>query len=167
MDWKSPDFRRQLILQLKDAGKELIPYIHTKDKKLVGNEAPVVHSLLIAIEMALLHGIKIREFQMMIPFWGLLERLEVLRPPCIPLRNSVGAVACASKLSNPLGKARGWIRQALNAQNLDESIVFLASQTEWTSKFYYPESIICTKDDAQILVCSCSQFFFYFTRTLS
>lgn len=151
-DWKSPEFRRALILALKDAGKDLVPFSHMKEKQYIGNDIPEALQLCCIVENVLLHGIKIREFQNMIPFWGLLERLEVLNPPSIPLRNTVGAVACASHLRNPLGKARAWVRQSLNAQNLDESVQFMISQTTWLNKFYYPEAILATKDDAAILV---------------
>lgn len=163
-DWKSLEYRRALILSLRDACKALTPFLHNtssndasgKSSKeiLLDMEIPEVEQVVCVLENVLLHGIKIREFQQIIPLWGLLERLEVItNPPCNALRNTVGAVAsCSNQLRNPLGKARGWIRQSLNAHNLDESVQFMINQPTWLSKFYYPEAILRVKADAEMLV---------------
>ena len=65
---------------------------------------------------------KFQEFCGVLPFWGLLERLETTTPPLFEVRNSVGAVACVSSLRTPVGRARGWIRQALNTCSLEATI---------------------------------------------
>lgn len=67
-------------------------------------------------------GIKITEFCGVMPFWGLLERLETSTPPLYEVRNSVGAVACMQLLRTPVGRSRGWIRQALNGYTLEATI---------------------------------------------
>ncbi len=151
-DWRTSDFRRSLLLQLKDNLKELTPFAHQKPTVYLTEEHPKVQQACALLEQILLHGIKVREFQGLIPLWGLLERLEVLTPPCVPLRNAVGAIACVSTLRTPLAKARGWVRQTLNCQQLDENLSFMVSQQTWIGKFYYPEAIMSVKEDYDILV---------------
>lgn len=154
-DWRSPEYRRALILSLRDACKALTPYSHgtgANQKPFLDLEVAEVEQLCCVLENILLHGIKIAEFQNIIPLWGLLERLEVITPPCISLRNTVGAVACSGHLRNPLGKARGWIRQSLNAQCLDDNVQFMLNQQTWISKFYYPEAILRVKSDGEMFV---------------
>lgn len=150
--WKDESYKRQQVLNLKDAGRILVPYSHSKQRRFISVDFPEVLHLCNLLEVILLHGIKIKEFQGIVPLWGLLERLEVLQPPCIALRNTVGAVSCAGNLRNQLSKGRGWIRQSLNSQNLDESLQFMISQTQWLSKFYYPEAILLSRDDSTALV---------------
>lgn len=166
VDWRSAEYRRALILSLRDACKGLTPFLHTSKGSgsndgeiFLDMDKPEVEQVVCVLENILLHGIKIREFQQIIPLWGLLERLEVLtNPTCIALRNAVGAVAsCSAHLRNPLGKARGWIRQSLNAKNLDESVQYIVNQPTWLNKFYYPEAILRVKTDAEMLV---SRFYF-------
>jgi hypothetical protein len=167
IDWKSPEFRRQLLLQLKDTFKQLTPLAHKQTSSPAtsakeGNASsisdfltesnPLLQTLCMQLEFIFLHGMKFKEFQNTIPFWGLLERLEVLTPPSIPLRNAVGAVACISQLRTPLAKARGWIRQCLNSHTLDDNVTFMCSQQTWIGKFYYPEAIVAVKEDFDILV---------------
>lgn len=166
LDWRSQEYRRILILSLRDACKALTPFCHNDIKNNNNNnnqplflsmDLPEVEQLVTVLESILFHGIKIREFQNIIPLWGLLERLEVIQPPCISLRNTVGAVSCTTNLRTPFGKARGWIRQSLNAQNLDESIQFMIGQENWVTKFYYQEALLRVKNDADMLVRCCKK----------
>ncbi len=80
--WKTVEYRKQLVLNLNNAGKALIPFIHGKQKPILDGTLMEVVDVCNALEAILLHGVKLREWQGMIPLWGLLERLEVLTPPC-------------------------------------------------------------------------------------
>ena len=154
MSWKTPEARRQLLLQLKDAAKLLTPYAHKRPVEFITNDTPEVEALLVVLEQVLLHGIKIIEFNGTVPLWAFLERLEVQTPPCLPLRSAVGAVACIDTLRTPLAKARGWLRQSLNTKCLDESMSFIMNYGDkWLQKFYYDEAILADKGDSEILVC--------------
>lgn len=118
---------------MKDCTRNLTPYIHEGSSGITFDEKnPHALELCSWIERCFFHGrdstsysitepigIKVKEFYGTVPFWGLLERLEASLPPILPVRNSVGAVACMTSLRSPLGKARGWIRQALNTQCLE------------------------------------------------
>ena len=113
---------------------------------------------------AFFFAIKITEFKGIVPLWGLLERLEgasacKTTPPSIqiPLRNSVGAVASMHNLRTPLAKARGWIRQVLNAKQLDtclQAILFNSSvdSNKLLNYFYYNHAIFHNTEDANIMV---------------
>ena len=149
--WLTPEGRKQLILGLKDAVKKLMPYVHRKEIQYLSESQAEVKQICDILEMIFLHGIRLNEFHGQIVLWGLLERLEVLEPPCIPLRNSVGAIACVPSLRTPLGKARGWIRQSLNSQSLEDSLLFIASQLHnWTIKFYQPDALLCQKEEVNM-----------------
>jgi hypothetical protein len=147
-------------LNLKDCTRKLTPYIHEGTNGITFDEKnPHALELCSRIEKCFFHGhlppaiephstestsfslhsgIKITEFYGTFPFWGLLERLETSVPPILPVRNSVGAVACISTLRTPIGKARGWIRQALNSQCLEVMI----GKTHLTSSFFFAHPAI-------------------------
>ena len=84
-----------------------------------------VTQLCAAVEQCLLHGMRRAEFGGVLPFWACLERLE---RACAgagaerALRNTVAAVSLAATLRTPVGRARGWVRQALNARALEASV---------------------------------------------
>jgi hypothetical protein len=152
-DWCNADTRKQLILRLKDCVKDLMPYVHQKETSHLNENIKEVAKLCETLEIIFFHGIKIKEFQGQIPFWGLLERLEIANPPSMAIRNSVGAVACVPILRTPLGKARGWIRQSLNMHTLEESIQFMQTNINtWLVKFYSSDSLLCQKDDVNLLI---------------
>jgi len=94
----------------------------------------------------------VKEFHGVVPFWGLLERLETLQPPCLALRNSVGAVACIPSLRTPIAKARGWIRQVLNVRGLEESLSVIVKQNRLLPSFYMQDSIMCHPEEVTALV---------------
>jgi hypothetical protein len=145
------------------SGKAIIVYISDSLQKLVlpatdhaataDQSNPHAETLCTGIEAALLHGIKMKEFNG-IPLWGLLERLEILTPPCIPLRNTVGAVATISSLRSPLARARGWVRQVLNDGHVDEVVQFMMSQTQLLRSFYNSGSLLLEAEDGHALVSS-------------
>jgi hypothetical protein len=152
-EWKSPEYKRSLILSLKDKCRDLMPFLHRQEISYLTEDNMVeVRGLIDVLEMIFFNGIKVKEFSGQIPLWGLLERLEVISPPCIPLRNSVGAVACIESLRTPLAKARSWIRQSLNAQCLEASLVFMGEHRDWLTKFYYPEALLMSKEELNMLV---------------
>ena len=101
---------------------------------------------------SILKGIKIREFHGIVPFWGLLERLETLNPPSQAIRNSVGAVACIPSLRTPIAKSRGWIRQILNARGLEDSLIAIYNQQGLVSSFYNSDALLCHAEDVTALV---------------
>jgi hypothetical protein len=161
-DWLNNESRKSLILRLKDAINLLMPFIHKKktpkdsnvgDKFYFTEEMNEVQSLLEILEIIFLHGSKIKEFQGQIALWGLLERLEMVNPPCQALRNSIGAICCVPILRTLLGKARAFIRQSLNSGSLEEVFVFFSLHiADWMNKFYYPQAIFCQKDDLSMLL---------------
>jgi hypothetical protein len=103
----------------------------------------------------------------------MLERLETMNPPCYPLRDSVGAIACIPKLRSAVGKARAWIRQVLNTHTLDAvigwpvyslllvsintySIIFLVAITthykNFLAVFYHPYALLQSPSDVGVMV---------------
>jgi hypothetical protein len=161
-DWLNSETRKSLILRLKDAINLLMPFIHKRktskdntsgDKFYFTEEMDEVQLLLEILEIIFLHGIKIKEFQGQVALWGLLERLEMVTPPCQPLRNSIGAICCVPTLRTLLGKARAFIRQSLNSGSLEEVFVFFSLHiADWMNKFYYSQAIFCQKDDLSMLL---------------
>eukprot|EP01038_Epipyxis_sp_PR26KG_P013889 gene13889-18626_t len=146
------EVRRGLLLNLKDHIKQLMPFAHKKEVTLIDETNKEAVLLCDAIEQILLYNIKVKEFHNNIPLWGLLERLEILTPPCIILRNTVGAVACIPSLKSPLAKARGWVRQILNSNGLDEAIQFFLSQTNLMRSYYNLDSFFTQNEEAVALV---------------
>lgn len=118
-----------------------------------------------ALEVIFLHGIKIKEFSGAIPLWAFLERLENLQPPCIPLRNTIGAVASMPTFRTPIAKARAWIRQILNAGHLDESAMFMMAQVQLLRTYYNPGAILLNAEEGMGLVSS--PFFSHLTSHVS
>ena len=114
-----------------------------------------VRALLAAVEQCLFHAMRTDEFQGVLPFWALLERLEggALKPPDYDFNNSVGAVAVARALKTPYGKARGWVRQALNAKQLKRCVasVFL-QQPRHLATFWEARSLLRSDDGLGVLV---------------
>ena len=133
-----PENRTKIILRLKDAARALTPYAHQLPAGTQGlnEQIPEANELCNLIEVCLLHGIRIREFHGIVPFWGLLERLEALyttHPTTTTNSNSistsskstVSVVSSLSRLRTPLSKARGWIRLVLNRRTVDEVTILL------------------------------------------
>ena len=147
---------RRLIQRLKDYIERLTQQLHDSQAQNTNcafdetNE--VALNLCETIEVTLTHGIKIREFNGNIPLWGFLERLEILTPPCIPLRNTVGAVASISTLRNPIARARAWVRQILNEKHVDESVMFMMAQTMLLKSFYFPGAMLLNPELGVALV---------------
>lgn len=145
--------RRQIILHLKNSAAKLTPFLHANVLLDESNTHAV--DLCTALEICFFYGIRVKEFGGRVPLWGLLERLEALSPPCIPLRNSVGAVASIHSLRSPLAKARGWIRQVLNNKgSVEASIQALVQRPELLKSFFLPQSIFLQPTDVSILVCT-------------
>ena len=144
--------RRQLLLHLKNCCYRLTSYSH--QNTLLDDTLEAVNDVIMAIELFFLYGIRLIEFQGNIPLWFLLESLESSNPPCIPLRNAVGAVASMTTLRSHIGKARGWIRQILNNKGgLDASIQTITSQKiDFIQMFYYPHAIFLQPEDITVLV---------------
>lgn len=80
------DANRNLILKLQDSVRKLTPAAHSKDAAPLNESNPLAINLCESLEMIFIHGMKIREFNGNLPLWGLLERMEIMTPPCIPLR---------------------------------------------------------------------------------
>jgi hypothetical protein len=103
------------------------------------------------LEAVFVHGIKIKEFNG-VPLWGFLERLEILIPTCIPLRNTVGAVASVPSLHSPMARARAWVRQILNDGHIDEAVMFMMAQSQLVRAFYYPGALLMNQEEGPALV---------------
>lgn len=147
-----PDNGRKLILHLKECVQALTPHAHENPNVALGETHLGANRLCEAVEVILTHGIRIKEFNGMVPLWGFLERLEILTPPCIPLRNTVGAIASVASLRSPVARARAWIRQILNAGSLDESAMFMMAQSQLLRSFYYPGAILLNPEEGMALV---------------
>lgn len=153
-----PDNGRRLVIQLKECVQRL-----TSHDTAMTEKDQDAQSFCSALEVILLHGIKISEFNGAIPLWAFLERLENLTPPCIPLRNTIGAVASMPTFRTPIAKARAWIRQVLNAGHLDESVMFMMAQSQLLRTYYYAGALLLNAEEGMGLV-SQSQFMCCFKR---
>ena len=147
-----PDNGRKLILNLKECVQALTPHAHENPTVALDESHQGANRLCEAVEVIFTHGIRIKEFNGMVPLWGFLERLEILTPPCIPLRNTVGAVASIATLRSPIARARAWIRQILNAGALDESAMFMMAQSQLLRSFYYPGAVLLNPEEGMGLV---------------
>mmetsp|Transcript_22918 Transcript_22918/g.33497 ORF Transcript_22918/g.33497 Transcript_22918/m.33497 type:complete len:1092 (+) Transcript_22918:179-3454(+) len=135
--------RKALLLSLKDCARKLTPYVHEATEGYHFNERNNhVSDLVTSLEKCLFHGINTVEFCGTLPFWGMLERLETVNPPIHAVRNTVGAVACMNALRTPASKARAWIRQALNTNCLDATVVAITSHHKKLLSFFYFESAL-------------------------
>lgn len=134
-------------------------FAHNADAGHINEQNADARKLCDCIEQILLNEIKVREFQGIIPLWQLLEKLENASPPCIPLRNNVGAIASIPSLKTPFSKVRGWIRQSLNSNCMDESVQFLIKQSPLMGQYYYPEAVLRSDTEAKSFV-STLQFWF-------
>lgn len=153
--------RRQILLHLKNCSFQLTKFVHSNN--LLDISLQPVQDLCTAIELCLIYGMKINEFNGKIPLWFLLEKLESLSPPCIPLRNTIGAVASMHTLRTSIGKSRGWIRQILNTKGgLDEALTVIVNNQNLLRSFYYPHSVLTDKDDSLILVSLLDSIFLIF-----
>jgi hypothetical protein len=68
------------------------------------------------------------------------------------LSESVGKVAISSILRTPLGKARGWIRLALNLRSLDDSLDYLLKDKNIINLFYTPHAILNNTENIMMLM---------------
>lgn len=147
-----PDNGRRLIIQLKECGQRLTQLVHDDPSSTANEKNADAQRFCEAVEVIFLHGIKIKEYNGAIPLWAFLERLENLQPPCIPLRNTIGAVASMPTFRNPIAKARAWIRQVLNAGHLDESAMFMMAQSQLLRMYYNPGAILLNAEEGMGLV---------------
>jgi RhoGAP domain/RUN domain len=125
-----------------------------------------------------MNGIRIREFQGVIPLWGLLERLvsvqSLMGKPVTPKKNAsqnsasnaanshkngtsslhatVETVARLTFLRTPVAKSRGWIRHALNTRTLDDCLNTLLQEAKILSLFYSPDAILSHPDNVTIFM---------------
>lgn len=147
--------RKKIILRLTALTKKLMSHTHSQDDSahhLDENNDDAV-ALCDALEIAFLHGVRIAEFGGALPSWKLLEKLENATPVCIPLRNSVGAIASVGSLKSAVGRTRGWIRQILNVKCVEECMHYIITEhSRALGEFYHPEAMVCHKGDANILV---------------
>ena len=151
MSANSPNNGRQLVIKLRDCQRCLVPASHASPPKVLDQTSAEAVALCDAVEKILLYGIKMKEFNG-VPFWGLLEKLEVLMPPCIPLRNTVGAVASISSLKNTVARARAWVRQILNDGHIDEAVMFIMAQSKLLQSYYNPDAVLLSPEDGPTLV---------------
>ena len=179
---------------MKDAARKLTPFAHQQSSSVsitnaitAGNNTAYIqqldehvaeaYELCTLIEICLMHGIKIKEYQGVVPFWGLLERLatvEKLAGSAVAPKSStpqkgiasvnnvpnttssflysVEFIARTTSLRTPVAKARAWIRCALNSRALDECLSIILQEKRLVSLFYHPEAILSISDNVTILV---------------
>jgi len=73
--------RRDLILKFRNIISSLIGSIHLPVAIILDESNSVVQELCILIERIFFRGICTLEFNGILPFWGLLERIEMNHPP--------------------------------------------------------------------------------------
>jgi hypothetical protein len=95
-------------------------------------------------------GIKLQHFYGVLPFWGLLERMESSYPPLPEFKESVSFVLGLSNIRNPLGLARAWIRHCMNLGNLDTCIATIVKQSQ--VRFFYVESAVLMDEDSSYML---------------
>lgn len=184
-------------LRLKDAARKLTPFAHQQSTSVpvtnainAGNHAGYVqrldehvseaYELCTLIEICLMSGIRVREFQGVMPLWGLLERLvsvqSLMGKSASPKRGTtqetamlnssvntqkngtsslhatVETVARMTCLRTPIAKSRGWIRHALNSRVLDDCLSTLLQESKILSLFYSPDAILSHPDNVIILM---------------
>lgn len=150
---KTSNYRRQLLLRLKDIAKSLMPFVHNKETQILNEENQNIAELCSTLELIFFHELKGFGNSVANPAWHMIERLYLLQPPCYALHQTVQAILrIASLLHTPTGKFRGWIRQALGTQLMEECLVFMFSQSTLLSKFYSVDAIFTHTDEQQILV---------------
>lgn len=147
-----PDNGRRFVIQLKECVQRLAQHAQENPTTTFNEQNADTQRFCEALEVIFLHGIKIKEFSGAIPLWAFLERLENLQPPCIPLRNTIGAVASMPSFRTPIAKARAWIRQILNAGHLDESAMFMMAQSQLLRAYYNPGAILLNAEEGMGLV---------------
>ena len=128
--------------------------------------------------MCLLYGIRITDFEGVIPLWGLLERFEISMSASPLYRQSIDCLTSKYRpsLRTPSARMRAWIRQSLNNKNLDvllESLYIHINSTSLTGgsiikksvnsrsnqnsiilvrKYYHAHSILCDSDDWNVFL---------------
>ena len=163
-------------MRLKDAARKLTPFAHHQTSSVpitnaitAGNYSEYIqkldehvgeaYELCSLIEICLMNGIRIKEFQGIIPFWGLLERLVATQNESgldknvtkynqnITFHSSVEDIALMVSLRTPLAKSRGWIRHALNLRALDDCMQIILKDERLLHLFYTPDAILSHKDN--------------------
>ena len=163
-------------MRLKDAARKLTPFAHHQTSSVpitnaitAGNYTEYIqkldehvgeaYELCSLIEICLMNGIRIKEFQGIIPFWGLLERLVATQNESgldknvtkynqnITFHSSVEDIALMVSLRTPLAKSRGWIRHALNLRALDDCMQIILKDERLLHLFYTPDAILSHKDN--------------------
>jgi RUN domain/RhoGAP domain len=179
-------------LRLKDSARKLTPFAHQQSSSVAitnaitaGNTDAYIQrldehvseafELCSLIEVCLMNGIRVKEFQGVIPLWGLLERLvsvqkmigknpgenskQNVSPPKSSLQQgnqnlqlTVEKIARMTSLRTPVAKSRAWIRHALNLRVLDECLSSVLSEAKLVSLFYTPDAIVSNADNVTILI---------------
>eukprot|EP00616_Rhizochromulina_sp_CCMP1243_P000437 CAMPEP_0118996858 /NCGR_PEP_ID=MMETSP1173-20130426/60809_1 /TAXON_ID=1034831 /ORGANISM="Rhizochromulina marina cf, Strain CCMP1243" /LENGTH=982 /DNA_ID=CAMNT_0006948263 /DNA_START=160 /DNA_END=3104 /DNA_ORIENTATION=+ len=112
-----------------------------------------VRQVLAALEQCIFHGLRVEEFDGVFPFWALVERLETtMSPPDLAFNNTVGAVAAAAQLRTPVGRSRGWVRQALNTKQLHHCLVTLRAQQRYLQAFWHQQALLRCEESASLLL---------------
>jgi len=109
--------------------------------------------VLAAVEQCIFHGLRVEEFDGVFPFWALVERLETtIAPPDLVFNNIVGAVAATPQLRTPVGRARGWVRQALNTKHLHHCLTTLRAQHRYLQAFWHPRSLLRNEENLSLFL---------------
>ena len=161
---------------MKDVARKLTPFAHHQTSSIpitnaitAGNNAQYIqkldqhvgeaYELCSLLEICFMNGIRTREFQGIIPFWGLLERLAVTqndneqntsRKNQVTFNTSVEKIALMTSLRTPLAKVRGWIRHVLNLRALDDCLQIILKDERLLNLFYTPDAILRHSDNTTI-----------------
>jgi hypothetical protein len=150
---KTSNYRRELLLRLKDVAKRLMPFVHNKETQILNEDNQTVAELCSTLEQIFFYDLKSFGKSKSNTSWHMIERLYLLQPPCYALHQTVQAILrITSHLHTSTGKFRGWIRRALGTQLMEECLVFMFSQSTLLAKFYSAEAIFMHPEDQQILV---------------
>ena len=161
---------------MKDVARKLTPFAHHQASSVpitnaitAGNNAQYIqkldqhvgeaYELCSLTEICFMNGIRTKEFQGIIPFWGLLERLVVSqndneqntsKKNQIIFNTSVEKIALMTSLRTPLAKVRGWIRHVLNLRALDDCLQIILKDERLLNLFYTPDAILRHSDNTTI-----------------
>eukprot|EP01039_Chlorochromonas_danica_P002562 gene2562-2804_t len=147
-DWKSPEYIRKLLLSWRDEVKALMPFAHRKERYFLSEADEGVVKVCDGLEALLFHGMRGDQ----LPFWQLLQRLDLVHPPDFDLHQTLTAIASTPSLQTPLGKARSWVRRAVQTQQVEEALGRLLGQPALVSRFYRPEALLCSQEFSTMLL---------------
>jgi hypothetical protein len=121
-----------------------------------------VRELLLCVEQCLFHRLKRSQFENVLPFWTLLGCMDRSLPPdlaALPearaLRDSIHFVRGISSLTTAVGRARAWVRVAVEREVLGSALTVLLKQPDLLASFYESPSLMRCDEGSSIFASLC------------